>query len=311
MTSRRSRGRGLGRASRRIHPHRPRAGAAQPGRGRSDRARTPATGVPFRERPLAHPPFVRSRPRRSRQGLSCYFAGLIRRRRARPTLVGLSCERLDDNLQAYVGGGRTALVAAAAFLGRAYIGMFDAHVANSDYTADELRRAMRPPDTPAGPRQPDGRRAADAAASARPRLDSPAAAEAVRSRGRRFFVGTPGRLSPEKNVDVLPDVLASLAGRARPVFLVVAGDGPLREALEERAAALAPGRTLFVGHIADSISPRPAHGKRRRVHPSESEGTVRDSSDRRHSPPARPSSPRGQVAWCRMPPTRTRGWRWK
>ena len=60
-----------------------------------------------------------------------------------------------------------------------------------------------------------------------------------------------GRLSPEKNVDVLPDVLASLAGRARPLFLVVAGDGPLRDTLEARAAALAPGRTLFVGHIAD------------------------------------------------------------
>ncbi len=180
----------------------------------------------------------------------CYFAGLIRRRRARPTLVGLSCERLDDNLQVYVGGGRTTLVAATAFLGRAYIGMFDAHVANSDYTADELRRAMRPPHTRPVHVSPMG--------IERPAPLHPHVRASIRRRlltrcgavdGDSLLYA--GRLSPEKNVDVLPDVLASLAGRARPVFLVVAGDGPLRDALEARAAALAPGRTLFVGHIAD------------------------------------------------------------
>src|SRR5262249_30305548 len=35
----------------------------------------------------------------------CFFAGLIRKRRRdqRPALVGLSCERMDDNLEAFVG----------------------------------------------------------------------------------------------------------------------------------------------------------------------------------------------------------------
>ena len=180
----------------------------------------------------------------------CYFAGLIRRRRARPTLVGLSCERLDDNLRAYVGGGRTTSVAAAAFLGRAYIGMFDAHVANSDYTADELRRAMRPPHTrpvhvtPMGIERPPPLHPHVRASIRRKLLTRCGAVD-----GDLLLYA--GRLSPEKNVEVLPGVIASLAHRSRPLLLVVAGDGPLRAPLEARAAALAPGRTLFVGHITD------------------------------------------------------------
>ena len=180
----------------------------------------------------------------------CYFAGLIRRQRARPTLVGLSCERLDDNLQAYVGGRRTAPAAAAAFLGRAYIGMFDAHVANSDYTAEELRRAMRPPHvrpvhvSPMGIELPSPLHPYVRASIRRKLLDRCGAPD-----GDLLLYA--GRLSPEKNVEVLPGMIASLAGRGRPLFLVVAGDGPLRVPLQTRAAALAPGRTLFVGHIAD------------------------------------------------------------
>ncbi|HMF61579.1 MAG TPA: hypothetical protein VK595_14460, partial [Vicinamibacterales bacterium] len=43
----------------------------------------------------------------------CYFAGLIRRRRGAfgPTLVGLSCERLDDNVRALTPGRRIASLA--------------------------------------------------------------------------------------------------------------------------------------------------------------------------------------------------------
>ena len=179
----------------------------------------------------------------------CYFAGLIRRRHRRPTLVGLSCERLDDNLQAYVGG-RTTPAAAAAFLGRAYIGMFDAHVANSDYTAEELRRAMRPPHTrpvhvsPMGIELPPRLHPYVRASIRRKLLDRCGASD-----GELLLYA--GRLAPEKNVEVLAGVIGALAGRARPLFLVVAGDGPLKASLQASAASLAPGRTLFVGHITD------------------------------------------------------------
>ena len=157
--------------------------------------------------------------------------------------------------------------------------MFDAHVANSDYTAEELRRAMRPPHirpvhvSPMGIELPSPLHPYVRASIRRKLLDRCGAPD-----GDLLLYA--GRLSPEKNVEVLPDVLASLAGRARPVFLVVAGDGPLRDTLQTRAAALAAGPDALRRAHRRLVSPRPADGKRRRVRPSESEGTVRDRSTR-------------------------------
>jgi alpha-1,6-mannosyltransferase len=174
----------------------------------------------------------------------CFFAGLIRRRRApRPALVGLSCERLDANLQAFVS--RSPRV----FLGPVYIGMFDAHVANSEYTARELREAMRPPHV-----RPvhvctmgvDPLPAADPrdAAACRARLT------ATGSQDGSLVLIYAGRLSAEKNVLILPEVVAGVSSRlSRPIHLIVAGEGPLRGRLLELSKALAPGRVHCVGHV--------------------------------------------------------------
>jgi glycosyltransferase involved in cell wall biosynthesis len=60
-----------------------------------------------------------------------------------------------------------------------------------------------------------------------------------------------GALSPEKDVSLAIDAAASI-----PKFhLIVAGDGPDREALERRAALSAPGRVHFAGSLRD---PAPA-----------------------------------------------------
>lgn len=59
----------------------------------------------------------------------------------RPTLIGLSCERAADNLGVL---GRRAAAVVRWYLGRIYAGQFDAHLANSDYTAAELRAAIHP-----------------------------------------------------------------------------------------------------------------------------------------------------------------------
>ena len=181
-----------------------------------------------------------------------FFAGLIRRRRGAsgPTLVGLSCERLDDNVQAVMTGSRIGSLASDAYLGRVYIGMFDEHIANSAYTAEELLVAMRPPHI-----RPvhvcamgvDPLPTIDPRRVAAVREDLMARAGAV---GAHIVVYA-GRLSAEKQVMLLPEVMAALSGRSRPVHLVVAGDGPLRQTLNERARALAPGRVHFVGHLAD------------------------------------------------------------
>jgi alpha-1,6-mannosyltransferase len=182
----------------------------------------------------------------------CYFAGLIRRRRGRgiagPALVGLSCERLDDNVEAYIGRSRVSRHAARAFLGRAYVGMFDVHVANSHYTADELRKAMRKPHLrpvhvcrmgvdPAF--APDAPRRAEARARLLARCGDERAALVIYA----------GRLAPEKHVALLP-AAAAAATCGRPIHLVVAGDGPLRRQLEDECRRVLPGRAHFLGHIA-------------------------------------------------------------
>jgi glycosyltransferase involved in cell wall biosynthesis len=67
-----------------------------------------------------------------------------------------------------------------------------------------------------------------------------------------------GRLVDGKNVDLLIDVVAQLRAVHSTVELVVAGDGPLRDALEERArrAGIATAVTFrgFVSNLADEYA---------------------------------------------------------
>jgi hypothetical protein len=62
--------------------------------------------------------------------------------------VGASFERMDDGVLAYIGGGRIATRFSRWYLGQIYGPPFDYHIANSDYTADELRQVLwdRPAD---------------------------------------------------------------------------------------------------------------------------------------------------------------------
>ena len=199
----------------------------------------------------------------------CYFAGLIRKRRGhnRPALVGLSCERMDDNVEAFVGVGAATRAVARTVLGRVYIGMFDLHIANSEYTADELRGAMRPPhirpihvcspgvDVP--DRLPD-----DVVAAARRDL------LACCGHAEATVLLYAGRLSPEKHVLLLPRVISTLVHRTPPVHLVIAGDGPLRAQLESDAAATVAGRIHALGHVSREALWRLLHACDVFVHPN-------------------------------------------
>jgi alpha-1,6-mannosyltransferase len=57
-----------------------------------------------------------------------------------------------------------------------------------------------------------------------------------------------GRLSPEKNLPLLIEMIGRLADDFR---LVIAGDGPLAGWMENEAKIRAPGRVLQLGHIGD------------------------------------------------------------
>ena len=79
----------------------------------------------------------------------------------------------------------------------------------------------------------------------------PARAEARRALGlppEAFLVVTVGRLSPEKGQDVLLEALAATHIADRSIQAVLVGDGPMRAALEARAAqADLKGRVHFLG----------------------------------------------------------------
>src|SRR5262249_29182405 len=77
-----------------------------------------------------------------------WLGGLLRRgwlpRVSRPVLVGMSCERMDDNVGAFLTRGGNGKRWSRVYLGNLYIPLFDYHIANSQYTADELLTAMNP-----------------------------------------------------------------------------------------------------------------------------------------------------------------------
>jgi alpha-1,6-mannosyltransferase len=180
-----------------------------------------------------------------------YIAGLLRRGKfrdvPRPTLVGFSNERMDDNLRAFFKTEARGKTFARWFLGNIYLPQFDCHIANSEYTAEELVSAMRPQHRrrvavcPMGVDSdgftPDARSAAGRATL----LDR---IGADKSAVLLLYVG---RLSPEKNIPLLVEVIEKLEDRR--FHLLVAGGGPLAEPLAARAATDLRGRLHLLGHL--------------------------------------------------------------
>lgn len=192
-----------------------------------------------------------------------YLAALLRKdwiaNVKRPTLVGLSCERMDDNVSAYVSSGRVGRAFSRAYIRHLYGPPFDAHVANSEYTAGELRRNLwdRSPDfIQVSPMGVDfcafGPVHRDRQLRRRLLAQAGGTAESV-------LLLYAGRLSPEKNLGLLIDMLEQLqrstesSGAARDYRLVLAGDGPMTEALLRDASSRTRHRVLWVGAIRDRV----------------------------------------------------------
>jgi alpha-1,6-mannosyltransferase len=184
-----------------------------------------------------------------------YVGGMLRRLGVvglpRPTLVGLSCERMDDNLEAVMRPGSLIRRLASWYMARIYAPQFDYHLANSQYTAREILGGVNkrhPRDVFVVPMgvdvdgfRPDRRsiamRQAWASASGVSPDDS--------------FLLYAGRLSPEKHLTTLVDMMGNLPDECtRRVRLVIAGDGPSVEMLRALADRTAPGRVVFWGHVS-------------------------------------------------------------
>ena len=190
----------------------------------------------------------------------CYLAGVIRKGwfrglATRPVLLGLTCERMDDNVDQYLRLGAAGRRWTDRYMRRIYVPQFDAHVAVSRYTAEEVtRQAPRhrrrvdvlPLGVDVGHFNPRRR----SPASRRRLLDTAGGPRGTTCRKRTRLLLYAGRIAPEKNVGLLIGTMERLAGDPHHDFrLLVAGDGPLRSWLAAEAARRAPGRVHLLDHL--------------------------------------------------------------
>ena len=185
-----------------------------------------------------------------------YLGALLRRRLLgaidfRPVVVGLSCERMDDNFRTYVGRVPAARAFCAAYMRWIYFPFFDHHVANSEYTAEELRAASRGQMVDRNiwirPMGVDLDRFSPERRSAEGRLRL---LRCARGKDDSVLLLYAGRLAPEKNLPLLFELVARLAAEGKRDYrLLVAGEGIERARWEAFCAGRATGRVAFLGHV--------------------------------------------------------------
>jgi alpha-1,6-mannosyltransferase len=167
-----------------------------------------------------------------------YISGMLRkswfRGVPRPTEIATSHERLDDNVAAHIASRAAGRSFARWYMRRIYFPMFDAHVANSAYTAEELISASR------GHRTPREIFICPMGIDAGFFSPVPRTAHA----GKRLLYS--GRMSAEKNVALLIEMIELLP---QEFSLVIAGEGPQRAWLMAEAERRVPGRVSLREHF--------------------------------------------------------------
>lgn len=190
----------------------------------------------------------------------------------RPMLVHFSCERMDDNVASFLSSGSFGKWFSRRVMGNYNFAIYDFHIANSAYTAQELFQAV---DAKENPRRSAKFlnwcwrffRAAKINYKERvfvcPRgIDAnffnPQRISIQVKKEMRERAGIPyesiillyaGRISPEKNIELLPGIMELLKNDERDYRLVVAGAGPQAEWLQKQTDKLFPGKIVQLGHL--------------------------------------------------------------
>ena len=191
----------------------------------------------------------------------------------RPMLVHFSAERMDDNIASFMTKSSFGEWLARRVIGNYTLAIFDFHIANSVYTAQEFYKAykreenknrsdwffnkawqfFKAPRVPIEERIyvcPRGVNAEVFRADRR----SAAVKKEMRERARvpedAVILLYAGRISPEKNIGLLVEMMKFLAQDAqRDYRLVVAGAGPQEDYLKEETAKNFPGKIIQLGHL--------------------------------------------------------------
>jgi glycosyltransferase involved in cell wall biosynthesis len=191
----------------------------------------------------------------------------------RPMLVHFSCERMDDNIGSFLGGGNLGKWFARRVMGNYNFPSFDFHIANSPYTAQEFHESVEKSKNPTrsdwffnwcwrvfkAPRVPFEERIAVCPRGVNVEQFSPARKSAAVKREMRERAGISensvvllyaGRISPEKNIKLLPEFMELLAKDSEKDYrLLVAGAGPQADWLRDETARNIPQKIIQLGHL--------------------------------------------------------------
>ena len=184
-----------------------------------------------------------------------YLAGLLRTRRlpgvrVRPTVIGVSHERMDENMAAYFTASPAGKAFCRWYMKWIYFPMFDHHVTVSEHTAEELIEASHGHKIRRGiwvaPMGVDCDRFTPARRSPEGRDELLRIAGAGPESTILLYAG---RLAPEKNIPLLIDT----ARRLDPALfrLLIAGEGILLDSLRAECARAALHHVVFLGHVQD------------------------------------------------------------
>ncbi len=206
------------------------------------------------------------------------MAGLLRKgimnvTDKRPLLLHFSCERMDDNVGAFISSAPMFKRMSGAVVRNYLFPMFDFHLTNSDYTAGELFEAvseknvgkryfkrflwkvLKAPGPEAAERIFVNQCGVDTNTFSVGRKNDQKRTEIRESYGITAdakLLLYAGRISPEKNVLLLPEIIRELSASNEFEFrLLVAGAGPEQDRLAVDCERAAPGKTIMLGHLND------------------------------------------------------------
>ncbi len=191
----------------------------------------------------------------------------------RPIMVHFSCERMDDNIGSFVSEGKFGNWLSRRVIGNYTMPSFDYHIANSKYTAEEFHESLSPVKNKnrsdaflnwcwryfnapriavdervfVCPRGVDAVLFSPDKRSEEKRLEMQKQANVPRESIVLLYAG---RISPEKNVGLLMDLMKILANDPQHDFrLLIAGAGPKAEWLRSEAEHLSPRKVTLLGHL--------------------------------------------------------------
>lgn len=206
-----------------------------------------------------------------------FLAGMTRmgyfKKLGNPMFVYFTGERFDTIFKSFVIGGRIGKWFSRRLMGNYNLPMFDYYIANSQFVAEELFESVKRESNPK--RWEWFFRSCWKLLKARPGSFEDRVGICPRGVNNEFFspshrseknrkkicakAGVPEsatlifsatRLSQEKNIELLPDILSELLRcQDRDFRLLVAGSGPKAEWLQDRAEQRFPGKMIVLGQL--------------------------------------------------------------